>query len=155
MSLLGTMRTCLVSTHKWPCCLNINPNAKSVKQQQGRFHPDIVGAIESKVKKLINSSFIREEQHHDQVANIIPVPNKNGKIQTYIDFHDLYASCPKDEFLFPITDVMINNTCEFERISFMDGFSGYNQIKMYPENEKYTSFKMPQGVFCCTLCPSD
>ena len=27
--------------------------------------------------------------------------------------------------------------CGFERISFMDGFSGYNQIKMYPEDEKY------------------
>jgi len=28
---------------------------------------------------------------------------------------------------------MIDNTCEFERMSFMDGFSGYNQIKMYPD----------------------
>ena len=33
-------------------------------------------------------------------------------------------------------DVMIDNTCGFERMSFMDGFSEYNQIKMYPDDEK-------------------
>jgi len=30
----------------------------------------------------------------------------------------------------------------------MDGFSGYNQIKMYPKDEKHTSFQTPLGVFC-------
>ena len=35
----------------------------------------------------------------------------------------------------------------------MDGFSGYNQIKMYPENEKYTSFRTPVGVYCYIATP--
>ena len=35
----------------------------------------------------------------------------------------------------------------------MDGVSGYNQIKMYPEDEKHTSFKMPLGVYCYTVMP--
>ena len=48
---------------------------------------------------------------------------------------------------------MIDNTCGFERISFIDGFSGYNQIKMYPEDEKHTSFRTPQGVYCYTVMP--
>ena len=47
----------------------------------------------------------------------------------------LNAACPKNEFSLPIMDVMIDNTCDFERMSFMDGFSGYNQIKMYPDDE--------------------
>jgi len=38
-------------------------------------------------------------------------------------------------------------------MSFMDGFSGYNQIKMYPDDEKYTSFKTPLGVYCYTVMP--
>ena len=81
-------------------------------------------SIESEVKKLINSSFIREKQHPDWVANIVHVPKKNGKIRICIDYRDLNAACPKDEFSLPITDVMINNTCDFERMSFMDDFSG-------------------------------
>jgi len=49
--------------------------------------------------------------------------------------------------------IIINNTCGFERMSFMDGFSRYNQIKMYPEDEKHTSFKMPLGVYYYTTMP--
>jgi len=53
------------------------------------------------------------------------------KICVCIGYRDLNAAYPKDEFLLPITDVMIDNTYRFERMSFMDGFSGYNQIKMF------------------------
>ena len=35
----------------------------------------------------------------------------------------------------------------------MDGFSGYNQIKMYPNDEKHTSFRTPLGVYCYTVMP--
>ena len=110
-------------------------------------------AIQSEVKKLIDSDFIREEQHPDWVANIVPIITKNGKIQICIDFHNLNEACPEDEFPLPITDVMIDNTCGFERMSFMDGFSGYNQIKMYPDDEKHTSFRIPLGVYCYTVIP--
>ena len=48
---------------------------------------------------------------------------------------------------------MIDNTCGFEMMSFMDDFSGYNQIKMYPKDEKYTSFWTPSGVFYYTVMP--
>ncbi|XP_020250517.1 uncharacterized protein LOC109827902 [Asparagus officinalis] len=48
-------------------------------------------AIKSEVKKFIDSGFIREEQHSDWVANIIPVPKKNGKVRICIDFRDFNA----------------------------------------------------------------
>lgn len=48
-----------------------------------------------------------------------------------MDFRYLNDGCPKDEFPLLHTNVMITNTCSFERISFMDGFTGYNQIKIY------------------------
>jgi len=35
----------------------------------------------------------------------------------------------------------------------MDGFSGYNQIKMYPDDEKHTSFRTLLGVYCYTVMP--
>ena len=35
----------------------------------------------------------------------------------------------------------------------MDGISGYNQIKMYPNDEKHTSFKMPLRIYCYTVIP--
>ena len=109
-----------IATHR----LIFNPDIKPVKQQQWRFCPEIIEAIESEVKKLIDSDFIREKQHPDWVANIVFVPKKNGKIQICIDYRDLNATCPNDELPLPITDVMINNTCSFERMSFMDASQG-------------------------------
>jgi len=73
------------------------------------------------------------------------VLKKNRKIRVCIDFRDLNAACPKDEYPLHITDIMIDNTCGFEKMSFMDGFSGYNQIKMHPYDEKHTSFKTLLG----------
>jgi len=46
---------------------------------------------------------------------------------------------------------MIDNTCVFERMSFIDGFLGYNQIKMQLDDEKHSSFRMPLGVYCYTV----
>jgi len=65
--------------------LNINPNAKPDKQQQRWFCPEIMEAMQSEVKKLIDSGFIREEQHPDSEANIVPITKKNGKIWVCIE----------------------------------------------------------------------
>ena len=98
-------------------------------------------AIEVEVHKLIVCGFIWEEQHPDWVANIIPVLKKNEKMRICIDYCDLNTACPKDEFPLPITNVMIDNTCGFERMSIMNGFSGY------------TSFRTPLGLYCYTVMP--
>ena len=49
---------------------NIKLDAKPVKQQQWRFSPYIMEVIKIEVHKLIECSFIWEEQHPDWVANI-------------------------------------------------------------------------------------
>ena len=70
-----------------------------------------------------------------------------------IDFRNLNAAYPKDEFLLPITDTMINNICSFERISFMDDLLGYNQIKMYSDWRKTYVTWTPLGVYCYMVMP--
>ena len=48
---------------------------------------------------------------------------------------------------------MIGNTCGFERMSFMDSFSGYNQIKMYPRRREVYFVPNTIGVYCYTVMP--
>jgi len=43
-------------------------------------------AIQSEVKKLINSGFIREEQHPDWIGNIVPVTKKMGRSKFVLIF---------------------------------------------------------------------
>src|SRR5436190_22837401 len=138
-----------VATHR----LNIKEGAKPVKQPQRRFRPDIMDALEQEVRKLIDSGFIREEQHPDWVSNIVPVTKKNGSIRVCIAFRNLNDACPNDEFPLPVTAIMVDNTAGYERMSFMDGFSRYNRIKMYLDDERHTAFRTPLGVFCYTVMP--
>jgi hypothetical protein len=53
---------------------------------------------------------------------------------------DLNKACPKDDFPIPILEILIDSTMGCEIFSFIDGFSGYNQIKMVPVDEELTTF---------------
>ncbi|XXG82942.1 hypothetical protein AAC387_Pa10g0814 [Persea americana] len=48
---------------------------------------------------------------------------------------------------------MVDNSYGFERMTSMDGFLGYYQIKMNPSNERHTSFRTPLGIYCYTVMP--
>ena len=50
-------------------------------------------------------------------------------------------------------EIMIDNTPSYEMFSFMDGFSGYNQIKIDLEDEKHAMFQMPIGIYCNKVMP--
>jgi hypothetical protein len=76
------------------------------------------------------------------------VKKKNGQIRICVDFRDLNKACLKDDFPIPILEILIDSTIGYEIFSFMDGFSGYNQIKMAPEAEELTAFQTPKGIYC-------
>jgi hypothetical protein len=83
----------------------------------------------------------------------VPVPKKDGKVRMCVDYRDLNKASPKDDFPLPHIDVLVDSTAKFNVFSFMDGFSGYNQIKMAPEDREKTSFITPWGTFCYKVMP--
>ena len=66
-------------------------------------------------------------------CNIVLVPNKDGKVQICVDYRDVNWASPMDNFPLSHIDILVDNMVNFTLFSFMDGFSGYNQIKMAPE----------------------
>jgi hypothetical protein len=75
------------------------------------------------------------------VSNIVSTEKKNtGKIQVCIDFRNLNKVTPKDEYLMPIADMLINNASGHRAISFLDGNVGYNQIFMAEEDISKMAF---------------
>lgn len=75
----------------------------------------------------------------------VPVKKKNGWV--CIDFRDLNRACPKDDFPVPITEIMVDVTTGHEALSFMDGSSGYNQIRMAVKDKIHTAFRRPKGIY--------
>jgi hypothetical protein len=70
-----------------------------------------------------------------------------------VDFKDLNRACPKDDFPLPHIDVLVDNTTGSALMSFMDGFSGYNQILMAPEDMTKTTFVTEWEIYCYTVMP--
>ena len=58
----------------------------------------------------------------------------DGKWQMCVDFMDLNRVCPKDSYPLPRIDTLVDLTARHELLSFIDAFSGYNQIKMSEED---------------------
>ena len=73
-------------------------------------------------------------------ANIVPVPKKDGKVRMCVDYRDLNKASPKDNFPLPHIDTLVDNTAGHSLFSFMDGFSGYNKIKMHLKDMGKTTF---------------
>ncbi|KAI0494874.1 hypothetical protein KFK09_025020 [Dendrobium nobile] len=138
-----------VAVHK----LAISPDAVPVKQSPRRMRLEIEQQVIAETKKLIEAGFVREEKYPTWLANVVPVRKKNGQIRVCIDFRDLNKACPKDDFPLPIPELMVDIASSHSIFSFMDGSSGYNQIKMAPEDEKFTAFRTPIGVFCYKVMP--
>ncbi|XP_070042509.1 uncharacterized protein [Nicotiana tomentosiformis] len=99
-------------------------------------------------KVLVHHLAVKNVKYPTCVSSIVPVRKKNGQIRVCVDFRDLNNACPKDEFLLPIPDMMIDATTRYEEISFMDGSSSYNQIRMAPKDEELTAFRTPKGTYC-------
>jgi hypothetical protein len=88
------------------------------------------------------------------VSNPVIVPKKNTDVQRVcVDYTSLNKHCPKDPFPLPRIDQIINSSAGCARLSFLDAYSGYNQIKLKKEDEEKMAFITPYGVFCYQVMP--
>ena len=81
------------------------------------------------------------------------MPKKNGKWRVCIDYFDLNNACPKDPFPLPRIDKIVDATAEYELLFFMDAYSCYNQIPMFPPNSVKMAFITPKGMYCYKIKP--
>ena len=57
-----------------------------------------------------------------------------------MDFTDFNDACPKDCYPLSQIDTLIDATAGHKMLNFMDGFSGYNKIKMHMDDTSKVSF---------------
>ena len=109
----------------------------------------------SEIDRLKDAGFIKEiSTEATWVANPVMVPKKHTIVlRMCVDFTCLNKHCPKDHFPLPRIDQIIDSTAGCERLSFLDAYSGYNQIRLKEEDEAKTAFITPYGVFCYKTMP--
>ncbi|XP_024007921.1 uncharacterized protein LOC112083930 [Eutrema salsugineum] len=138
--------------------LNIDPTCKPIKQKRlmkssvGQ-KPEKAQAVNDEVECWSKAGSIVEVKYPEWLANPVVVKKKNGKWRICVDFTDLNKACPKDCFPLPHIDRIVEATAGNELLSFMDAFSGYNQITMHPEDREKTSFITDRGTYCYKVMP--
>ncbi|RVX01675.1 Retrovirus-related Pol polyprotein from transposon 17.6 [Vitis vinifera] len=110
--------------------------------------PSIVQHREREIQKQLSVGFLSVVEYPEWLANVVPVPKKDGKVRVCVDFRDLNKASPKDDFPLPHIDMLVDSTAGHSMLSFMDGFSGYSQILMAPEDMEKTSFITEWGTYC-------
>ena len=129
------------------------PDVKPVHQQLRPVHPKKATAIKAEVEKILRAGFIYPVLLTEWVSNIVPVMKKQGKIRVCIDYRDVNHACPKDNYPTPFIDQIIDDYVGCENFSFMDVFSGYNQINIHPDDQHKTKFICPWGTFAYRKLP--
>ncbi|XP_052312432.1 uncharacterized protein LOC112328962 [Populus trichocarpa] len=138
-----------IVVHKIP----LEEGCKPVKQKLRRAHPDVWIKVKAELEKQWDAGFLEVVRYPQWVSNIVVVPKKEGKIRVCVDFRNLNKASPKDDFSLPHIDVLVDNAARSSTYSFIDGFSGYNQIKMASEDKTKTTFVTPWGTFCYKVMP--
>ena len=107
---------------------------------------EILEEVKKEVQKMLDAGFIRPCRYAEWISSMVPVQKKDSRWRVCMDFRDLNRATPKDEYLMPIAETLINAATGHKMMSFMDGNAGYNQIFMAPEDVHKTAFRVPGAV---------
>ncbi|CAL9009289.1 unnamed protein product [Prunus brigantina] len=138
-----------VISHK----LSINPSFKPVRQKRRSYDTERYEAMKAEVDKLQTIGFIREVTYPIWLANSVLVKKSSGAWRMCQDYTNLNKACPKDSFPLPRIDQLVDATAGHELLSFMDAYSGYNQIFMHPADREHTAFITDRGLYCYNVMP--
>ncbi|GKA81376.1 reverse transcriptase domain-containing protein [Tanacetum coccineum] len=144
---------------------------KPVVQKQRRLNPNIQEVVNKEIMKLLDTGIIYPIADSPWVSPIHCVPkkggitvvtNKNDELvstktvtgwRVCIDYHKLNEATTKDHFPLPFMDQMLERLAGNKYFCFLDGFSGYFQIPINPNDQEKTTFTCPFGTYAYRRMP--
>jgi hypothetical protein len=134
--------------------ITLKPDAKPVKQRPYRLNPKYKEKVRVELDKMLAAGIIEPVEESDWVSPMVVQEKKQkGEIRICVDLRKLNDACVHDPFPTPFTDEVLENVGGQEAYSFTDGFSGYHQIKIAPEDRSKTTFATEWGCFQYTVMP--
>jgi hypothetical protein len=131
----------------------LEASAKPVRQRQYRMNHKYSLMVKEEIDKLLECGFIYPVPYSEWVSPIIVVPKKNGKLRICVDFRKLNNVTQKDYFPLPFTDAILDGVAGHDCYSFLDGFSGYNQVTIAHACRAYTTFTTDWGTYAYNVMP--
>ena len=139
----------------------LNENAKTSIEHQRRLNPMMKEVVIKEVLKWLNAGFIYAISDSSLVSPVHVVPKKGGFTiiinkkneliptrtvtgwRVCIDYRKLNTATRKDHFPLPFIDQMLDRLVGHPHLCFLNGYFGYNQIAIAPEDQEKTTFTCP------------
>jgi len=131
----------------------IKEGCKPVRQPQRRMNLVLKDIVKEKLQKWLDARFIYPISDTEWVSPLVLVANKNGKWRIFVDHREFNKAKKKDNFPLPFIDQVLAGLAWKKFFSFLDGFSWYNQIHIFPEDRNKTTFTYPWGTFSYRVLP--
>ncbi|CAN6570107.1 unnamed protein product [Malus baccata var. baccata] len=149
----------------------LEEGAKPSREAQRRLNPPMLEVVKKEVIKLLDCGVIYPISDSRWVSPVQVVPKKSGVTvvkneeqelvptrvvtgwRVCIDYRKLNAMTRKDHFPLPFLDQMLERLAGYQFYCFLDGYSGYNQIVIAPEDQEKTTFTCPFGTFAYRRMP--
>ena len=149
----------------------LEENAKPSIEHQRRLNLVMKEVVKKKVLKWLNAGFIYAISDSPWVSPVHVVPKKGGFTvirnekneliptrtvtgwRVCIDYRKLNTATGKDHFPLPFINQMLDRLAGHPHFCFLDGYSGYNQIAIAPEDQEKTTFTCPYGTFAFKRIP--
>ena len=139
----------------------LNDNEKTSIEHQRRLNHVMKEVVRKKVLTWLNAGFIYAISDSSLVSPVHVVPKKGGFTvirnkkneliptrtvtgwRVCIDYRKLNTTTRKDHFPLPFIDQMLDRLVGHPHLCFLNGYSGYNQIAIAPEDQEKTTFTCP------------
>ncbi|KAM1391914.1 hypothetical protein ACFX2I_019571 [Malus domestica] len=149
----------------------LEEGAKPTREAQRRLNPPMMEVVKKEIIKLLDCGVIYPISDSRWVSPVQVVPKKSvvtvvknaedelvpTRIQTgwrvCIDYRKLNNTTRKDHFPLPFIDQMLERLAGHSFYCFLDGYSGYNQIVIAPDDQEKTTFTCPFGTFAYRRMP--
>ena len=156
-----------ISMHK----ILLDDNAKTSIEHQRRLNPVMKEVVRKEVLKWLNAGFIYAISDTSWVSLVHVVPKKGGFTviknekneliptrtvtgwRVCIDYRKLNTATRNDHFPMAFIDQMLDRFAGHPHFCFLNGYSGYNQIAIAPEDQEKTTFTCPFGTFAFRRMP--
>ena len=146
-------------------------NFKPSVEHQRKLNPNMKEVVKAEVLKLLDAGIIYPISDSPWISPVQVVPKKGGMTvvpneknelipmrtvtgwRVCIDYRKLNNATRKDHFPLPFIDQMLERLAGHDYYCFLDGYSGYNQIHIDPEDQEKTTFTCPYGTFVYRRMP--
>ncbi|XP_048605032.1 uncharacterized protein LOC125582397 [Brassica napus] len=151
--------------------IHLEDESKTSIEHQRRLNPNLKGVVKKEIIKLLDAGVIYPISDSNWVSPVHVVPKKGGitvvknenneSIPTRtitghrmcIDYRKLNAASRKDHFPLPFIDQMLERLANHPYYCFLDGYSGFFQIPIHPNDQEKTTFTCPYGTFAYRRMP--